>query len=429
MKVKAFIVMGIITLLSACGVLFSEYEGDGNITINLGGSSAGGGSILRAIDTPSGTLPEFTEIYIKISKKGTTIAEETFKSTDPLTPLLATSTYKFTVPAGSGYRIEVGAVPTAATTRGFSKEYGAVINNVSTGKGSIYIPLSVSGTPLVLWGTANRLVYFDEFKPNLTSVTSVTDAANYAQFFFDQYGYLYFRKNSTPYNIMQIQKMGEAPKTGPRASGINYMSHAPGSPYLYYMDSPRNLVQIPMSQVYGGNDSDTLSGKTIPKSALKGPHFEMGEGAAFDIDIDGTVFLSGVDTSAGNAAVIGKGHISEETASFTFHYSKGIRTERGINEVKLINETLFLFGGDYINKELILHVLDTNLEYKYDPIVISYNDFPEFSLSSICGFNRKSIYVGFSYRSSVGVPSADRVRIYEIDIATGRITGEGNGDI
>ena len=430
MKIRTIVsVLTLSFFLSTCGVFFSDYKGEGTITVSVGD---GTGGVSRAIDTTQPPFPEFSEIYIRISKGGIIFAEETFKATERQTDQagqagpasLSADSYNFKVPAGSGYKVEVRATPIIPI--GFAKEYGGVANNVNTGGGNVYIPLAISSSLIFYYSGYGNGSVSDAFfcvEQENSWQRQVGYQSPSKHHFFDQYGYLYYVKDDggndklfqiiTPVDswigVAGVENDGPLM---PYNWSTGWMAHAPGSRYFYYYD----LYKDYGTYIIRG---DLASPNANYMEVTGAPEYSVG-GDKFAVTADGTFFiLSGKEGDA--RLFISKGSVSETETNVRYNHSSinrinGVGSE--IGDFKLFNEHLFILesrpkddgSGGYIY-DFYLHSLDYNLNVKFSKIIAE--DFPRTDINFIAGTNKNSIYI------AIGESATTQTEIYELDMTTG----------
>ena len=410
MKIKLIaLVLAAGLLLTTCNFIFSEYKGDGTITVSIGENS----SVSKAYTTPS--FPELSEIVVKISKNAVVFAEGTIDGYGSRT---------FTVPAGSGYKVEVQATPAPmpdGNSFSFAKKFGGVKNNVSTGGGSVYIPLSISSTPIVVPdGSAFRI--YNEFKEGTmpTENLLISGVNTSSGYFFDQYGRFYYHISAQGGALMRLKSPSSSPAEAVfdnAFSGSN-LAYVPRSSCLYYT-------------------------YTIPQSDIKTGKIDMADGSTtvlFDVDLsnfpqvldytkvkgnavleDGTFYWIGFDNIGGsgwmNSSYVGKGTISENGIYKHGGMKYFVDIKADVQDFKFINGALFILCNKRYNyvthaANAALYALNSDLNPRY---IISFDGVNENGLLNISGFNENSIYVSYNISGAIWVA--------DIDINTGTIKG------
>ena len=419
MRIKTIAALVItIALLASCNVLFSNYKGEGNITISLGEESGKG---KWAAPT---NLPAFSEVIVRAKKGGITVAEQSFSGHGPFT---------FMIPGGSGYTIEVEATPlpvmytpsgwTVETERPFSfaKKFGGTAKDVNSQSGTVTIRLSILSSYIVqVDGTVyknfgDKTAVFDFISPSPSGDAIATDKG----VFYDQYGRFYYGISDSNASMKSIpfpsdESTAEIETSSIAMANIYNVAHAPGSEYCYFVYGS----EIQRLKLFNFDTATTSSLSTgfVPYTNYDALSTSKNKIA---VDFEGNFFMVGYNSTQSQPCLVW-GKINETSSNVTYDLSSvraitcptELYPDTGLLDFKAINGTLYALSRD--GSEVWLYALGNDLVVK--PISRICNDADAWSKAIFSVMDKDVLYISYYWDDSMG--STIVKRIHEYNIAT-----------
>jgi hypothetical protein len=386
----------ILFLAASCDVFMSNYRDDdaeGNLTISLG-NSAGTGESSRAISTAEPAFPALSAVTISVTKDGAWIASGTFTGSGP---------YTLSVPAGSGYRVELDAQAEIPNTSTLGFRYAGAADNVSTGSPA-YISLSVAETAVIARRSPNTHIY-----RSLADVGTSTRKAlpaspspwSYPLFFFDRYGRFFFNNNGSGIGMLPFYEATSFHSSYLDFSGINYgIAHPQGTDMVYLCtdvdaDSDVDLVFTRLSGLAGTNPIAATK-ITVPPAVFSGDF--SGFAITGPLGAEGAAVFIGVTegVSPPRTGFI-RGTVDTGAKTFTFTGGKILSGLEKITDMMVINGTLYVLGYPTgTNKEQRLYAYNPNTLARIgvvpiqSPTAITGTFYME---ANIAGWGKNEMYV------------------------------------